>query len=143
MRELRDLLWDVQAKAGPLFSGVGLLVCNEPTGLPLCPLRQEVTLLPTADLAADLASISVPTSALHDGFHVVSTTGRLLRVAQYFSPPMAPNATIDYRRFFGGRYLAALFGSSLPAVVRSGIASTGFGIALFEDGKEVHFERIP
>ncbi|MFK2890825.1 hypothetical protein [Dyella flagellata] len=87
-----------------------------------------------------LAHISTLTSEFHDGFHVISTQGQLLKIAQYFSPPIVTNAEIDYGKVFGGRYLAALFGSALSQVTAAGIASNGFGIAVFRRGVEVHFE---
>lgn len=141
MQSLRDLLCSVQSKAGPAFSGIGLLICDHPEHLPICTLRPQSE--PPASIHVDsyLASICVPSNEFHDGFHIVSSDGRLLKIAQYFSPPIARNADIDRTKVFGGRYLAALFGSMLPEVVISGIASTGFGIALFRDGKEVRFER--
>jgi hypothetical protein len=50
---------------------------------------------------------------------------------------------IDRSKRFGGRYLAALFGSALPDVWAAGIASPGFGIAIFERGAEVLYEKTP
>jgi hypothetical protein len=63
-------------------------------------------------------------------------------VAQYFSPPIPPNVAVSYSKNFGGRYLAAMFGSALPSVVASGIATPTFGIAIFEGGREVYFKGI-
>ncbi|MBK5517948.1 hypothetical protein [Pseudomonas sp. TH10] len=45
-------------------------------------------------------------------------------------------------RRFGGRYLAALFGSVLPGVKMIGIATPTLGIAIFENGREIHFEEL-
>jgi hypothetical protein len=36
--------------------------------------------------------------------------------------------------------VAALFGSAIPSVLLTGIASQGFGLSIFEAGKEKHFE---
>src|SRR5205823_12332189 len=86
--------------------------------------------------------VAARNSEHHDGFHVISSTWRLTRVAQYFSPPIIPDAQIDRSKRFGGRYLAALFGSGIPGVLASGIASEGFGIAVFRGGKETFFEDL-
>jgi hypothetical protein len=137
---LRDVLWLVQEAAGDAFSGVGVLVCDDPDQLPILPLRPVGSLLGADDLVASLAAISVFHSEFHDGFHIVSSDWRLIRVSQYFSPPIIANAPIDRSKLFGGRYLAALFGSAIPGVQLTGIASRGFGIALFERGAERHFE---
>jgi hypothetical protein len=139
---LRDVLWQVRADAGEAFSGIGVLISDAPDQLPIIPLR-SVSALPTSgSLIATLAHISTPRSEFHDGFHVVSSAWELVRVAQYFSPPIVTDAVIDRSKLFGGRYLAALFGSALPSVQVAGIASVGFGIAVFESGKEKHFESF-
>jgi hypothetical protein len=138
--ELYDILRQVQRAAGQQFSGIGLLVCDVPEQLPIVPLRLTNDLPTSKSLVDALASISVLESEYHDGFHVVSSDWRLIRVAQYFSPPIVADAQIDRRKLFGGRYLAALYGSALPVVQLSGIASKGFGIAIFQSGFERHFE---
>lgn len=141
--ELRNLLWQVQAAAGADFSGLGLLVCDTPEQLPIMPLRPKSNLPHQRNLIDSLVAISSPSSEYHDGFHIVSTAWRLTLVSQYFSPPIVEGAVIDRSRVFGGRYLAALFGSAIPRVALSGIASKEFGIAIFENGFERHFEVVP
>jgi hypothetical protein len=141
--KLRRILWHVQNTAGDRFSGVGVLICDAPDTLPILPLRPVSTLSSGADLIASLAAISVPESEYHDGFHVVSSGWKLTRVSQYFSPPIMPNVQIDRTKLFGGRYIAALYGSAIRGVKVAGIASRGFGIAVFKDGSERLFELLP
>lgn len=139
---IKELLFSVQLQAGPDFTGVGILVCDNPEDLPIFPLREFVDIPSSDRVDAYLARIGDQTSNLHDGFHVVSTSFGLLRVAQYFSPPIPPNVTVSYNKNFGGRYLAAMFGSALPGVMASGIATPTFGIAIFEGGREVYFKGV-
>jgi hypothetical protein len=138
--KLRSVLSQVQKAAGKNFSGVGVLVCDAPETLPILPLRPKSTLEGAKDLVASLAAISVPDCEFHDGFHVVSSDWRLIRVSQYFSPPILTNVAIDRTKIFGGRYIAALFGSAIHGVHLTGIASRGFGIVVFKDGAERLFE---
>jgi hypothetical protein len=138
--KLRSVLWQVHEGAGNEFSGVGVLVCDAPDTLPILPLRPVSTLSGGMDLVGALTAISVPDSEYHDGFHIVSSDWRLTRVSQYFSPPIVANATIDRTKLFGGRYIAALFGSAIHSVQLAGIASRGFGIAVFKNGSERLFE---
>lgn len=140
IEELRQILAQVQAKAGNNFSGIGLVVCDTPASLPICSLRPASTYTGGVDLVSRLAAISSASSEFHDGFHIISTNWELIKVAQYFSPPIVPTVRIDRAKRFGGRYLAALFGSALPLVRASGIASNGFGIAVFQNGCEVRYE---
>src|SRR5258707_8371080 len=129
---LRNMLRNVQRLATPNFSGVGLIICDSPEILPIMPLLNVSEIPDEGDLVSHLTAISSWQSEYHDGFHVVSSAWRLTRVAQYFSPPIVSDADIDRSKRFGGRYLAALFGSAIPEVRLSGIASDGFGIAIFQ-----------
>jgi hypothetical protein len=130
----------VQKAAGENFTGVGVLVCDAPDALPILPLRPKSTLECAKDLINSLAAISVYDCEYHDGFHVVSSDWRLIRVSQYFSPPIVANVTINRTKRFGGRYVAALFGSAIPGVQLAGIASRGFGIVVFKGGSEKLFD---
>ena len=140
---LRDTLKLVRSRAGMKFSGIGLLACDTPERIPIFPIRLPDQPPIGFDLIDFLAAISNTTNEYHDGFHILSTELRLIRIAQYFSPPIIFNASVDRTRRFGGRYLAALFGSALPEVRITGIASADFGIAIFERGSEVLFEKAP
>jgi hypothetical protein len=141
IEQLRDTLAHVQRLAGTEFSGIGVIICDSPKSLPICPLRPISTLSTTdEDLISLLVTISSVHSEYHDGFHIISSNWKLIKVAQYFSPPILASAQIDRTKRLGGRYLAALFGSALSGVKVSGIASNGFGLAVFQDGKEVHYE---
>jgi hypothetical protein len=92
--KLRGVLWQVQKAAGDDFTGVGVLICDVPDLLPIIPLRPVSTVQIGADLLVDsLAGISVPGSEYHDGFHIVSSDWRLIRLSQYFSPPYDQSAT--------------------------------------------------
>jgi len=140
---LRNILWQVQKNAGANFSGLGLLVCDAPETLPIVPLRPASSPPHGLSLVDSLVDISRPDSEYHDGFHIVSSDWTLSRVAQYFSPPIVNDAVVDQSKVFGGRYMAALFGSSIPDVQLSGIVSRGFGIAIFSCGVEQYFEVAP
>lgn len=137
---LQALLSAIQTSAGNHFSGVGLIVTAHPGELPIVPLRD--TEPPTdGDVVSVLAAFSAPESPFHDGFHVLSPEYRIIRVAQYFSPPIIRGARIDRTRLIGGRYVAALFGSALPGVDSTGVASATLGVSIFEHGRDVTFEQ--
>lgn len=142
IEHLRNTLIRVQRIAGRDFSGVGLIVHRHGAVLPLFPLRLNAALPKTDCVEQALAAVALTQSDLHDGFHLLSTDWRITAIAQYFSPPILVDAEIDRSKNFGGRYLAALFGSALPGVALSGVASNPFGLAIFESGREVHFERF-
>ena len=137
---LHRLLRAVRDEAGKSFSGVGLLVSTGPDDLPILPLRPAQVLpdkRPTLEL---LVAISRHSSELHDGFHVLSPEFDVLLVSLYFSPPIVAGINTDPARRIGGRYMAALFGSTLPSVIATGVASPHYGVAVFHRGKEISAE---
>jgi hypothetical protein len=133
---LRNLLNIVRDRAAASFSGIGVIVTADPDNLPLTALRDQHPDL-DADLATTLIRLASQGSPYHDGFHVLSPQGRILRVAQYFSPPILPDAVIDRRRPIGARYVAALYGSAVPGVLITGIAGQAGGVSIFVDGADV------
>lgn len=110
--------------------------------LPVFPLRLNATAPSCDSVEHALALMSVNEGDLHDGFHLICADWKITAVSQYFSPPIIGNAIIDRSRRFGGRYIAALFGSALPGVVVTGIATKSVGLAIFTHGREAYFEQV-
>lgn len=137
---ISGLLADVATRAGDGFSGIGLIICDTPQNLPILPLRDSAPKWTAGDKLGDfLAAISQKSGPYHDGFHILSSALKPLAIAQYFSPPIVPGIALDRSRHFGGRYVAALFGSAIIGVRATGIASRDFGVAIFERGQESWF----
>lgn len=142
IERMRATLSRVHALAGSEFSGIGLIVHNRAATLPVFPLRPSAKLPVDNDLERLLAAIALTTNDLHDGFHLLSVDWKLTSLSQYFSPPILANAEINWKRKFGGRYLAAQFGSAVPGVLLCGIATASVGLAIFKGGREIYFERL-
>lgn len=133
---LQALLRDVQARGADDFTGIGVIVSDGAVALPVVPLRAFQPVI-GSDVASSLASYCVSSSPFHDGFHVLDTSLRIISIANYFSPPIVPGLKVDQSKLVGGRYVAALFGSALPGVVLTGIASRELGVSVFQGGVEV------
>lgn len=138
---LFNILHRVQQTSGTAFTGIGLIVSDKPEELPIFPIRGNPTPPIGQDITTFLSSISVESNEYHDGFHVLSPEFLITRLSQYFSPPIVPNITIDRSKPFGGRYLAALFGSTLRSVLLTGVASNRTGLSVFDDGVERRIEK--
>jgi hypothetical protein len=139
--KLKALLDRAQASAGPDFSGLGVIVSERPSALPIFPIGPPIKINPEADAALSIASISIESSPHHDGFHILDPDLKLVAISQYFSPPVVQGLKIDHAVPFGGRYLAALFGSALDGVLATGIVTPALGAILFIDGAEVSDEN--
>lgn len=135
---LFSLLRKVRDESGELFSGIGVLVSDTPDTLPTFPLRPGRVAPRMGSTTAVLSSISRDSNDLHDGFHLLSPTLEIMSLSLYFSPPILWSVGIPHPApRLGGRYLAALFGSALPGVIATGVASSHYGVAIFKDGMEV------
>jgi hypothetical protein len=134
--KLAELLDEIGLLAGDSFAGIGVIVSGLPESLPIIPLRSTSIPQHITNTVGTLARISNLQDEFHDGFHVLDSELNVRLVAQYFSPSIIPRARIDRSKRFGGRYLAALFGSALPGVLATGIASRDFGIAIFQNAEE-------
>lgn len=140
---LVNLLRDIYLNSDSDFSGLGLIVCEDTKSLPVFPLRQNSDFFKSSkSLEITLLEISSFLSEYHDGFHVISPNGNIKMISQYFSPPIDKTVVVSYSKSFGGRYLAALFGSTIPSVVLTGVVSRGFGLAVFRNGTEIYFEKL-
>ncbi len=140
LSRLHTLLREVRNEAGDSFSGIGLLVSSVPDDLPTIPLRQTHFLPDRRSTLDRLVEISDQTSEFHDGFHILSPELDLERVSLYFSPPIVAGLGTDPIRRVGGRYMAALFGSTLTGIIATGVASPRYGVAVFHRGKEISVE---
>ncbi|ODS22315.1 hypothetical protein AB835_14860 [Candidatus Endobugula sertula] len=137
--DFRDLLYEVWSKSSSGFSGIGIVVCEDAAVLPIVDLRDTSPVI-DGGLIETLSSLSSDRSKYHDGFHILNKKGELIHVAQYFSPPIVKEAHFDRSRLVGGRFVVALFGSSISGVDMTGIVSDGHGLSIFKGGKEVYFE---
>ncbi|SEB59100.1 DisA checkpoint controller nucleotide-binding [Pseudomonas marginalis] len=142
LERLVDLLRDITALSGQEFSGLGVIVLEDGINLPVFPMRVDLEVNGMTDSVRCLAEISNPNNDLHDGFHILNSDLRIVSLTQYFSPPIPPGILPNRSRAFGGRYLAALFGSLLPGVIFTGISTPRLGIVVFKDGSEVYFQEV-
>lgn len=139
--EFIQLLQSVKRAASSNFSGVGLIVCDPEILLPVFPMRPSV-LVPGGHSALEqILKISTFDCELHDGFHLLSRDLVLFAAAQYFSPPIDLSLNVDIEGKFGGRYFAALFGSTIPGVECTGIVTHTAGVAVFKLGKRIYYEN--
>lgn len=137
IRALRALLDDVVGSAGRNFTGVGVVVAQTSANLPTFPIGPLFKGDLSRSTASIIASVSVPDSAHHDGFHILTPSLKISAMSQYFSPPVIENLKISREANFGGRYLAAAFGSKIDGVLLTGIATPALGVVVFFDGMEM------
>lgn len=137
IRALRALLDDVVGSAACNFTGAGVVVARTSARLPTFPIGPPFSCDLSGSTASTIASVSVPDSAHHDGFHILTPSFQISAMSQYFSPPVIEHLKICRKGNFGGRYLAAAFGSKIDGVLLTGIATPALGVVIFCDGKEM------
>ncbi len=136
---LKALLHRVYSQADATFSGLGIIVWDGVSTIPICPMRGEQPKGIHHNTTIEVVmNISHEGSPFHDGFHVVDVNLALVQVSVYFSPSISAQVeTPAKRKMYGGRYLAAAFGSCLEGVLCTGVVSRQYGPIVFEQGREV------
>lgn len=137
IQEIKELLVAVK-EDNPNFSGIGIIVSDDIASLPIYPLRKLIPLMPFSNPIEFLREISSYGSGYHDGFHILDSELQLKKISQYFSPPIPDHFILTRETNFGGRYLAALFGSTLKSVKLTAINSNNSGLSIFENGVEIY-----
>lgn len=134
------ILREIAKNRGQDFTGVGVVFYQSLDYLPHLQLNNNA-MKPSPesfvdeDLATALASISITSSPLHDGFHFIETRSwRLSHLSQFISPPIP--STAAQLRGSGARLMAALLASMLPGIVCVGLVSHGGEIHLFSNGSD-------
>lgn len=135
---LKILLQEVAAHAKSDFSGLGIIVWDGVTPLPVYPMRDIVPDRSRFSSTREaLNALSQESNVFHDGFHVMSEALQLVQVAVYFSPNLVPDIALPaHARIYGGRYLAAAFGSCLQGVRCTGVLSSRYGPHVLVKGRE-------
>lgn len=140
--KLRDIFLKVILKTKSNFSGLGLILYGDDEAIPVYPMRYNVPGIPTTKIFTFLNEISSVESDYHDGFVMVNSGWVLTKACQYFSPPIIDDIRLERTTGFGGRYLAALFGSKVAGVKLCGIISQKKEIILFKGGLEIYSEGV-
>ena len=139
-RKLRDIFSKVIAESGPEFSGLGVILYDFDDYIPIYPMRECVEGVPTKNICSFLHNVSNVKSDYHDGFMMLSSEWVVIKACQYFSPPILDGITLERNKGFGGRYLAALFGSKIDGVKLCGVVSEKKEIIFFKNGFEIYCE---
>lgn len=139
----RQLLEAIAGLRTPEFTGVGVVFYDDGLdGLPHLQLTSngeapDLQQLPGADLAQALATISMNSNPLHDGFHFVDVRSwTLTHLSQFISPPIPPAAAGRFHGT-GARLMAAVLASLLPGIQSVGLVSSAGQTHLFSGGVDV------
>jgi hypothetical protein len=135
--KLKDLLSSVRRiMSVDEFCGVGVVVYEDTTTLPVASLCPSAELPKCQTLAEEIALCSLANNVCHDGFQLVSSDWVLLKRNQYFAP-FINGASCSNNEAVGARYMAAKHGSLLKSVLCTGLISERDGLLVFVDGEVV------
>ncbi len=137
VEDIKSVLLDVHDFSDARFSGVGVVIYNDLSHVPVCPLNCLNYAFKNQDIVASLLEISDSENPYHDGFHFISSGLTLTHVSQYFSPPIVSTVKKNHSRIIGGRYMAGIFGSCLTGVLYVGVVTKKHGVIIFENGVEI------
>ncbi|GJL65382.1 MAG: hypothetical protein NPIRA05_03530 [Nitrospirales bacterium] len=137
LQDLYTVLVKLFREAEEPFSGLGLLVCDETSKIPLYPLYRSIPQLSGTNLYEKLREISSFNNPHHDGFHIVSSKLELTHVAHYFYPPPVKGMSLDSHKHYGARYFVAQTGSVINGVFYTAVVGGNYGVCIFENGREL------
>ncbi len=135
--DFKEILLKIEDKVGDEFSGIGIVLYSDLEGIPIFPLNSFNFNAGDDDLVSTFVEISKVSSPHHDGFNFISSSFKLTHTSQYFSPPIERSVEVERSKPFGGRYMAALFGSIIKNVLMTGIVTKSNGVIIFQNGIEV------
>lgn len=137
-RYLENISENIRRGVPAGFTGLGIILIAGALGeLPISPLLSEGDCYPGVQdddaITEFLFEISSIKDKRHDGFHVISQEGGLLKISQYFSPliPVDFNETIFN---VGARYRAAQYGSLYQCVSSIIVVSQKGEISIAKNG---------
>ena len=135
IERMRDLLLDVRKKIPTVeFCGVGLILYDDISHLPILSLCQGTGRVRDASLVDGVSNASRLINPCHDGFHLISRDWRLTHTNQYFAPPIPPEIDVGGAYGFGARHASGLLGSFLPSVICVGVLTTRDLLLVFRKG---------
>ena len=137
IKKLYDTLLKLYIQADKPFSGIGILISNDISSLPISPLYNSNAKIRNGNLLEQLLNLSDYNNLYHDGFHILSTDLKITHSSQYFYPKPPANFVLIAENKHGVRYFVAQIGSTLPNVEYTAIVGGGYGVCIFKDGKIV------
>ncbi|MGZ8239381.1 MAG: diadenylate cyclase [Methylobacter sp.] len=122
----------------PDFTGLGIIVIdNAAASLPISSLLKTENNLSAYkaenEIVDFLFKISSCVDKRHDGFHIVSKEQGLLKISQYFSPPI-PKSFDKIVFDVGARYRTAQYGSLCKNVVLIIVVGKSGSISIARNG---------
>jgi hypothetical protein len=135
LKKLRDTLLKLYSQSEKPFSGIGIIVSNNISSLPISPLYDSESAIDDNDLLKQLLDLSDYNNLYHDGFHVLSTDLKITHSSQYFYPKPPKGFLLNAKSKHGVRYFVAQIGSILPNIEFTAIVGGNYGVCIFKNGQ--------
>ncbi len=135
IKELHSILMELYTQSHKPFSGIGILISDDISTLPISPLYDSKAKIKGINLLEQLLDLSNYSNLYHDGFHILSTDLKITHSSQYFYPKPPKHFTLDVNNKHGVRYFVAKIGSTLPNVKYTAIVGGDYGVCIFKNGQ--------
>jgi hypothetical protein len=141
LKRLYDILSKLYTQSAKPFSGIGIIVSNDISLLPISPLYDSNANINGNNLLEQLLDLSDSSNLYHDGFHILSTNLKITYSSQYFYPEPPKGFVLNANDKHGVRYFVAKVGSTLPNIEYTAIVGGDYGVCIFKDGQIVKVEQ--
>lgn len=137
IEKLHETLLELYKKADKPFSGLGILICDDISNIPISSLYDSKAIITGKNLLEQLLDLSNYQNLHHDGFHILSKDLKITHTAQYFYPKPKKDFLLNANDGHGVRYFVAQVGSTLPDIKYTVIVGGNYGVCIFQDGVEI------
>jgi len=141
LKKLNDTLLKLYSQSEKPFSGIGILISNDISSLPISSLYDTKVERNDINLLEQLLDLSNYNNLYHDGFHVLSTDLKITHSSQYFYPKPPKGFVLNANSKHGVRYFVAKIGSTLPNIEYTAIVGGDYGVCIFKNGQIVKVEQ--
>ena len=135
IKKLHKVLLQLYTDSNKPFSGIGILISNDISLLPINSLYTSKAQINGTNLLEQLKDLSSFNNLYHDGFHVLSTDLKITHTSQYFYPQPSKDFKLNVNDGHGVRYFVAQIGSTLPNIQYTAIVGGAYGVCIFQNGQ--------
>lgn len=141
LKKLHDTLLKLYTQSNKPFSGIGILISDDISTLPISSLYDSKAKINGINLFEQLLDLSSYNNLYHDGFHILSTDLKITHSSQYFYPKPPKDFILNANSKHGVRYFVAKIGSTLPNVKYTAIVGGDYGVCIFENGQILKVDK--
>ncbi|MBW8360969.1 MAG: hypothetical protein K0M56_02140 [Kaistella sp.] len=133
----KELLIELSRLQTSNFPGIGLVLYSSLDNLDFILMKDNSILSKMAvkgisELIKFFTENCLQNGHYHDGFHLINENLELTHVSTFIAPKIDNNILVVNE--FGSRYRTAIYSSTCPGIIATGIIGQSYGPFIFQEG---------